>query len=117
MWTTAVLSFAISLQLQVVGALFQYTDNQGNQHVVSDKDLVPPRYLRNVQILDDEGQVLGELDQNTNANALDNDHLERLKARGRGQKNSKKKSNQRLLEELLYDENAEERALNASAAA
>ena len=108
MWTTVVLSFSISLQLQVVGALFQYTDNQGNQHVVSDKDLVPPRYRRNVQILDDEGQVLGELEQNKNTNAQDSDHLERLKARGRGQKKSKKKSNQRLLEELLYDENAEE---------
>ena len=114
MWTTAVLSFALSAQLQVFGALFQYTDNQGNQHVVSDKDLVPPRYLRNVQILDDEGQVLGQLDQSTNENAQDNDHLERLKARGRGQKNPKKKSNQRLLEELLHDENAEERVVDGA---
>lgn len=108
MWTTAIISLSISLQLQVVGALFQYTDNQGNQHVVSDKELVPPRYRRHVQILDDEGQVLGELERDGAQNALDSDHLDRLKARGRGQKKSKKKSNQRLLEELLHDENAEE---------
>ena len=86
MWTALALSLVVSAQLQVFGALFQYTDNQGNQHIVSDKDLVPPRYRRNIQILDDEGQILGELEQNTNANAGDNDHLERLKARGRGQK-------------------------------
>ena len=114
MWTAAIFSFAFSMQLQVVGALFQYKDNQGNQHVVSDKDLVPPRYRRNVQILDDEGQVLGDLEENSSANAQDSDHLERLKARGRGQKKSKKKSNQRLLEELLYDENAEETDLGGA---
>ena len=115
MWTALALSLVISSQLQVLGALFQYTDNQGNQHVVSDKDLVPPRYRRNIQILDDEGQILGELEQNTNANAGDSEHLERLKARGRGQKNTKKKSNQRLLEELLYDESAEEHDLSGVA--
>ena len=110
MWLTALLSLVVSTQLQLVGALFQYKDEQGNQHIVSDADLVPPRFRRNVQILDDEGQVLGGLDRNQGVKGQDDADLERLKQRGRGQKNSKKKSSQRLLEELLYaeEENDEE---------
>ena len=114
MWLTALMSLAFSAQLQLVGALFQYSDAQGNQHIVSDADLVPPRFRRNVQILDDEGQVLGDLDQNSGAKAQAAGDLERLKQRGRGQKNSKKKSSQRLLEELLYDESADEDDLGAA---
>lgn len=113
MWLTALLSLSFSAQLQLVGALFQYSDAQGNQHIVSDADLVPPRFRRNVQILDDEGQVLGDLDQNNGVKGQGGTDLERLKQRGRGQKNSNKKSSQRLLEELLYDEEAEEDGLGA----
>ena len=114
MWVAVIFSLAFSSSFQLLGALFQYTDNQGNQHIVSDAELVPPRFRRNVQILDDDGQVLGELEENTGSGAQDRQRLEELKARGRGQKKSKKKSSQRLLEELLAEEEDDEAGLDAT---
>jgi hypothetical protein len=104
---TSLLSLVLSLQIHVVASLYQYTDNQGNQHVVSDSELVPPRYRRNVQVLDDEGQVLGELREQNQVRARDEDDLERLKARGRGREKVGKKSSRQRLEELLEEDEDE----------
>ena len=96
-----------SLNFQVLASLYQYTDNQGNQHIVSDAELVPPRYQRSVKVLDDDGQVLGELRENTQAAPSDLEQLERLKARGRGREKIDKKTARQRLGELLEEEDEE----------
>ena len=92
------------LNLQMLGALFQYTDQAGTQHIVSDADQIPPRYRKSVQVLDDEGQILGKLEKKAQNNPDDRAHLEALKNRGRGQKKVDDATARRLLEELLEPE-------------
>ncbi len=100
-------SLIFSVNLQLFGSLYQYTDNQGNQHIVSDSELVPPRYQRSVKVLDDDGQVLGELRKDSQVKPSDEDHLERLKARGRGREKTDKRSARQRLGELLEEEKDE----------
>jgi hypothetical protein len=96
------------LNLQVFGALFQYTDQAGTQHIVSDADQIPPRYRKSVQVLDDEGQILGKLQKQPQNSPDDRARLEALKNRGRGQKKVDDATARRLLEQLLEPEEEEE---------
>jgi hypothetical protein len=92
-------SIILSLQYQVVASLYQYTDDQGTQHVVTDAETIPPRYQKGVQILDDEGQVLGILRREAVAGHDDSSQLEALKRRGRGrEKNNQNGRSAALIE-------------------
>jgi hypothetical protein len=104
MWTHVALSLLLSAQIQPLASFFQYTDEVGNQHVVDDVELIPPRFRRNVSVLDDEGQVLAELDDNTGVSGDSSKQLEALKERGRGREKANKKSAGQLLDELLQEE-------------
>ena len=81
---TLVATLLLSLQYQVFASLYQYTDDQGTQHVVVDAETIPPRYRKGVQILDDEGQVLGILRRQAVTGHDDSADLKALKERGRG---------------------------------
>jgi hypothetical protein len=104
MWTHIALCLLFSVSIQPLASLFQYTDEVGNQHIVDDAELIPPRFRRNVSVLDDEGQVLGDLESNTGVSADNSRQLEGLKERGRGREKSNKKSSRQLLGELLQEE-------------
>lgn len=107
MWTHLALSLLLSTQIQPLASFFQYTDEAGNQHVVDDAELIPPRFRRNVSVLDDEGQVLAELEETTGGSADNSRQLEALKERGRGREKANKKSTRQLLGELLQEEPGE----------
>ena len=111
MAVTVLVSLLVSLHFQGLAALYQYTDNQGNQHIVSDSELVPPRYRRSVKVLDDEGQILGDLQESSEIAPSDAEQLERLRARGRGREKTNKKSARQRLGELLEEEEDEEDSL------
>ena len=83
MWVAVIFSLVFSSSFQLFGALFQYTDNQGNQHIVSDAELVPPRFAVTFRSLTMMVRCSVSFEENTGSGAQDRQRLEELKARGR----------------------------------
>ena len=96
---------SILLSIQLLGALYQYTDDHGTNQVVSDQALIPARFLQGAKRLDDDGAVLGDLSAPAPPRQDDRRALEQLK-KNSAEPGIPQKNADQLLDELLDEETA-----------